>query len=186
MTRNNVNKFDGINVAVQDGDITRIPANAILTAINSGGRWFRGINGAISKVAGKHYHNQAGAKMPFSDLQIIVAKGNKENHNGLFDDIVFVVDDLQSSLDEVIYKGLEASHNEAYERILIPPIRMGVMAGVRESPEEAVKKMGEGLERFMKKYSDKTKLQDISFVVYKDGQTQERLTSGLRNLKQVD
>lgn len=183
MAKDYVNKFDKTSIAVQDGDITKIPANALVTAINSGGMWFGGIDGAIQRAAGNLYHAQAQQAMPLYDLQTIVAKGNRTNHQGFFDNVVFVVDDLKSPLDSVLYKGLEASHNEAYKNILIPTIRMGVMAGVRESPEEAVQKMGEGLKRFMDDYAHKTRLEDITFVVYNDAQTQKRLTDGLISLR---
>jgi len=113
----------------------------------------------------------------------LLLRVNRNEHKGLFDDVIFVVDDLQSPLDKVLYQGLERAHNESYPKILVPTIRMGVMAGVRESPEEAVQKMGEGLQRFIDTYANKTKLEDVTFVVYNDRQTQERLTNGLSNLK---
>jgi len=75
MTKVNINKFGNTNIAVQDGDITKIPTNAILTAINSGGLWFGGIDGAIQRIAGNHYHNQVATAIPLYDLQTIVAKG---------------------------------------------------------------------------------------------------------------
>lgn len=178
-----VNKFDRTSIAVQDGDITKIRADAILTAINSGGMWFGGIDGAIQRVAGGLYHSQAQQAMPLYDLQTVVAKGNRTRHYGFFDDVVFIVDELASPLDQVLYNGLEASHNEAYKNILVPTMRMGVMAGVRESPEEAVQKMGEGLKRFMDNYAHKIRLEDITFVVYNDAQTQKRLSNVLFSLR---
>ena len=44
---------------------------------------------------------------------------------------------------------------------------------------KAVQKMGEGLKRFMDDYAHKTRLEDITFVVYNDAQTQKKLTNGL-------
>ena len=183
MAKDYVNKFDQTNIAVQVGDITKIPANALLTTINSGGMWFGGIDGAIQRAAGDLYHSQAQQAMPLSDLQTVIAKGNRTNHQGFFDNVIFIVDDLQSPLDKVLYNGLEASHNEAYKNILIPTMRMSVVAGVRESPEEAVQKMSEGLKRFMDDYAHKTRLEDITFVVYNDAQTQKRLTDELISLR---
>lgn len=181
---NYVNKFDKTNIAVKYGDITQIPADAILTAINSASAsWFGGIDGAIMRVAGNHYHNKAAAAGNLSDLTTIVATGNRSAHAGYFDDVVFVVDDLKSPLDEVLYKGLVAASGEGYKRILIPTIRMGVMAGVKESPEEAIQKMGEGLQKFMEDYAHKTRIEEIIFVVYGDPHLVEKLGSCLRSLK---
>jgi O-acetyl-ADP-ribose deacetylase (regulator of RNase III) len=54
-------------VSVIEGDITRINADAIVTAINSAGMWFGGIDDAIQRAAGDFYHNQAEAKMPLKN-----------------------------------------------------------------------------------------------------------------------
>jgi len=149
-----------------EGDITQIPADALMTAINSGGLWFRGIDGAIQRVAGNMYHNQASQASPLRDLQTVVARGTGK-HRGKFRDVVFVIDDLESSLNDVVYAGLEAASNEGYRHILVPTIRMGVMAGAREkTPQEAIMKMAHGVSGFLDKYAERTKLENIQFVVY--------------------
>ena len=146
-----------------EGDITRIPADALMTAINSGGLWFGGIDGAIQRVAGDLYHRQAGAAMPLRNLQTVIARGGARPDRKIgFRDVVFVVDDLESPLNDVIYTGLEAASNENYKHILVPTIRMGVMAGAREkTPQEAVRKMARGVSDFLDKYAEKTKLEKI-------------------------
>ena len=112
MSENLVKRIGKTELYVVLGDITQIPTDAIMTAINSGGLWFGGIDGAIQRVAGNHYHAQAAEAMPLSDLQTVVARGNASKHMGKFNDVVFVVDDLESSLDKVVYTGLEAAHQE--------------------------------------------------------------------------
>ncbi len=181
---NLVNKIGNTELYVINGDITQIPTDAIMTAINSGGLWFGGIDRTIQRVAGGRYHSQAAARMPLSNLQSIVAKGNKANHNGQFNDVVFVVDNLQSPLEQVVYKGLETADKESYKKILLPAIRMGVMAGeVEKTPEEAVSRIGEGINSFMKKYGKNTQLKNITFVIYNDMKTAEKLAAGLRNIE---
>ena len=139
-----------------------------------------GVDGAIKRSAGEQYHSQASAAGPLRDLQTIVAKGNSKDHRGEFDDVVFVVDNLRASLDKIVYNGLEASHEEGHSKILIPSIRMGVMAGVVEkTPTEAVNKLGSGIAAFMKEYGSKTQLKNITFVIYGDTKTLGQLSSGL-------
>jgi O-acetyl-ADP-ribose deacetylase (regulator of RNase III) len=153
-------------ICTAEGDITQMPADALITAINLDGEWFGGIDYAIKKVAGEMYHAQAGAAMPLCDLQTVIARGTG-NHRGKFRDVVFVVDDLQSPLNRVVYTGLEAASNEGYQHILVPTIRMGVMAGAREkSPKEAIGKMALGVRNFIDKYAESTSLEEIKFVVY--------------------
>ena len=170
------------NITVRSGDITKIPTDAIMTAINSGGMWFGGIDGAIQRAAGGLYHNQAQNEMPLNDLQIVVAKGERTMHSGFFDNVVFVVDDLKSPLGSIVYNGLEAAHNQTYGSILIPTIRMGVMAGVRETPAEAVEGMADGVRSFLDHYASETNLNEIGFVVYNDSRTQKMLNDALTSL----
>jgi len=177
-----IKKIGKTELYVVQGDITCIPADALMTAINSGGMWFGGIDRAIQRVADDQYHKQAEEAMPLRNLQTIVAKGNRRFHKGQFNDVVFVVDDLESSLDKVAYSGLEAAHREGYGKILVPTIRMGVMAGVVEkTPEEAVRKLGSGISEFMKAYGQQTKLENITFVVYNDMKTLTQLATGFYN-----
>ena len=165
---------------VVQGDITQIPTDAIITAINSSGEWFGGVDGAIQRVAGNQYHAQAAQSMPLRDGQVVTAKGDASKHRGKFNDVVFVVDDLESSLDKIAYVGLEAAHKEGYGQILIPAMRMGVMAGVVEkTPEETIIRLGQGIERFMHTYGNQTRLANLTFVVYSDPNTASQVTTGL-------
>ena len=168
-------------ISVVGGDITQIPADALMTAINSGGLWFGGIDRAIQKVAGNMYHSQVERAQPLRDLQTVVAKGTGP-HRGKFKDVVFVIDDLESSLDRVIYFGLQTANRENYKYLLIPTIRMGVMAGVKETPEEAVIKMAGGLNEFVKRYSGGTNLENIKFVVYNNPSLVKDMSSVLSKI----
>jgi O-acetyl-ADP-ribose deacetylase len=180
MAQDLIKKVENTGIYVSQGDITRMPADAIITAINSGGMWFGGIDGAIQRAAGNHYHAQASKAMPLEDLQTVVAKGNRRNHKGQFDNVVFVVDDLQTPLDNVVYTGLEAASEEGYQKVLLPTIRMGVMLGqVEKTPQEAVERMSNGVREFMGKYGKKTRIEDLRFVVYNDPRTATMLRDGL-------
>ena len=184
MTKDFTKKFRDIELNVIKGNITQIPTDAIMTAINSGGLWFGGIDEAIQRVAGDHYHAQAHAAMPLSNLQTIIAKGSRENHRGNFDDVVFVVDDLESPVNSVIYNGLEAASKEGYEKILLPAVRMGVMAGVFEKDvKETVTKIAEGVKTFIGNYDSLTRLKDITFVIYNVPMAIKQLGESLRLIK---
>lgn len=172
-------KIGNTTFSAIEGDITQIDTDAIMTAINSGGMWFGGLDRAIQGVAGGHYHKQAVAAMPLKDLQTVVARGDKTQHLGKFNDVIFVVDDLQSPLDQVVYTGLEAAHTEGYERVLMPAIRTGVMrCAFEDSMELTAKRFGEGVGRFMKDYGSKTALRDLKLIVYNDPETLEQLGAG--------
>ncbi len=174
-----------IKIVVMHGDITMVKADALITAINSSRRWLGGIDGAIQGVAGNYYHAQASAKRALYNLQTIVARGHRNHHNGGFDNVVFVVDDLQSPLRNVISEGLEAADADGMETVLIPAIRTGVMLGVREGClEQVVFEYIHGIEQYIIRTAsigDKPNIKAIAFVIYKNQQLEDILNKALKN-----
>lgn len=170
-----------IQVSVVSGDIARVSSDALITAINSGGMWFGGIDGVINRVAGSLFHTQAGEAMPLKDGQTVVARSNGHAHNvGAFKNVVFVVDDLQQPLRQIVYNGLEAASGAGFVRVSLPTIRMGVMLGmVEKSLDEAVSEMATGVRKFLAD-NLKTSVRSITFVVYNDQHTQFLLNSALK------
>ena len=163
------------------GDIARIPADAIVTAINSGGMWFGGIDGVIQRNAGDQFHAQAQAEMPLSDGRVIIARGNGSGNRAQFKNVVFVVDDLRLPLREVIFRGLKAADEAGFRVVSLPAIRMGVMLGVVEkSVQEAGNETISGIRQFLA--SNPQHIEELHFVVYNDQDTQRVLDSGVRGL----
>jgi len=161
-------------VTVVSGDISKVKADALITAINSGGMWFGGIDGVINRVAGDFFHSQAGNRMPLSDGQTVVAYGTLSNR-GAFTNVVFVVDDLERPLHEIVYKGLKAASVAGFATVTLPTVRMGVMLGVVEkSAEQAVQEMAKGVKTFLDDYPT-TSIKSITFVVYGEQKTQSLL-----------
>ncbi|MDP1688581.1 MAG: macro domain-containing protein [bacterium] len=154
-------------------------ADALIAAINSGGMWFGGIDGVINRAAGNLFHLQATNARPLKDGKTVVAKSNGHAHDGAFANVVFVVDDLQRSLAEVVYAGLKAASDAGFKSVTVPTIRMGVMRGaVEKSLDEAAVGMGVGVRSFIKK-NPGTSIQTITFVVYNDKKIQSLLEGHL-------
>jgi O-acetyl-ADP-ribose deacetylase (regulator of RNase III) len=140
--------------------------------------WFGGIDGVISRVAGQHFHQQAAAKQPLQDGQTIVATGNGKCR-GKFSNVVFVVDDLQQKLSEIVYKGLCAASDVGFKTVSLPTIRMGVMLGaVEKTVAEAISEMSAGVRKFVAD-KPKTTVKSITFVVYNDATIKAALESAL-------
>lgn len=116
--------------------------------------------------------------MPLRHGQTVVATGNTE-HNGAFKNVVFVIDDLEGRLGDIIYNGLKAASDAGYSSVTLPTIRMGVMLGaVEKSVDEAIGEMAEGIRRFHADHP-KTNLSNIQFVVYNDPATESKLKAML-------
>jgi O-acetyl-ADP-ribose deacetylase (regulator of RNase III) len=160
-----------MTVQVIAGDIAQIPADAIITAINSSGMWFGGIDGVLKRAAGNHFHDQADALMPLSDGQTILASGNGTSQ---FQNVIFVVDDVRQPLSGIVFNGLLAASNAGFKSVTLPAIRTGVMLGCFEKTKQAaVFAIGEGVRRFLESGGDL----NITFVVYSDRETQDLLSS---------
>ncbi|MDO8507264.1 MAG: hypothetical protein Q7S53_01715 [bacterium] len=168
-----------LNVQVTSGDIASVKADALITAINSGGFWFGGIDGVIMNTAGNMFHNQAALalKEGLEDGQAIAVHAELQ-HDGEFGDVIFVIDDLQQPLRNIVKAGLEAADHAGYETVTIPTIRMGVMKNQVESPDKAIKEMVIGILTFEANgwYNH---LKEITIVVYNDPSTEALLREEL-------
>lgn len=168
-----------IQIELMRGDVSKVPADALITAINSGGMWFGGIDGVIMRAAGELFHSQAERQMPLKDGQAVVATSNGHAHRGAFTNVVFVVDDLQRKLREIVYNGLKAASEAGFKTVTIPAIRMGVMLGVVEATiNEAVTEIATGVRAFVDE-NPGTSLQKITFVIYNDQKAIELLQRAL-------
>jgi len=151
---------------VISGDISRVEADALITAINSSGMWFGGIDGVIQRSAGSRFHLQAAAAMPLEHGQTVLAHGNDSQLP--FKNVIFVIDDLRGPLNEIIYNGLKAASEAHYASVTIPTIRMGVMLGVVEkNVNEALSQMAMAIKRFTNDHPQ-TSISTATFVVYND------------------
>jgi O-acetyl-ADP-ribose deacetylase (regulator of RNase III) len=166
-------------VDVLSGDITQVNADGLITAINGAGMWFGGIDGAIQRSAGNMFHAQASAAMPLSDGQVLFAPA-LHSHNGRFGGVVFLVDNLERPLSELVLAGLQEAERQGLARISLPTLRTGVMAGVHETIDEALNEMAVAVREFVA--SDPVNVHVISFVVYNDSASERVLKRALRQL----
>jgi len=169
-------------VRVVSGDIAQQKADALITAINSGGLWFGGIDGVIQRLAGGHFHTQAKQASPLFHEKTIVATGDGCSHNGKFQNVIFVVDDLESPLRNIVYKGLSSAVEAGFKTVTLPTIRMGVMLGtVEKTAEDAVNEMVHGIKEYMSEFPN-SPIDEIIFVVYNDKQLQTLLNKAIAKI----
>jgi len=172
------------NLFVTRGDITKtVAVDAIATLINSGGMWFGGVDGAIQRIAGSWYHAQAAAMLKttvLQDGQVVTARGNRANHNGSFNDVIFVIDNLQLLLGDLVYAALKEAKQKRYKSIAFPLMRSGVMLGLVEPNVKAVvSQMRLGIERFLEEGDVEI---DIYIVVHSEMDAIKMLSSSMKLL----
>ena len=171
-----------MQVEVRSGDISRVSADALITAINSDGMWFGGIDGVIQRSCGGNiFHSQAEAAMPLKHGDTVVANSLGLPRKNTFQNVIFVVDDLQGPLHQIIYNGLVAAAEAGFASVTLPTIRMGVMLGVIEkSMQEATREMAKGVKKFLAEYPESS-LSVATFVVYRDEPTRAQLEKDLNS-----
>lgn len=149
------------------GNITDVvTADAIIAVINPRGEWVGAIDRAIRAAAGPQFHRQAESIRLTTGLkngQIIIAKGDDTPRRFL--DVVFIVDDNISPLNELVYAGLMAAEKAGYQTVSLPTMRTGVMQGLVEpSLRATLNQMILGIRRFMELQANMR----INVVVYED------------------
>lgn len=162
-----------MEVQVVAGDITRFQqVDAIVTLINPAGAWFGGVDRAIQSVAGGMYHEQALSELVnrgLIDGHVLVARGDRSEHQGTFDNVIFVVDGLEQPVGVLVKSALEAAKKYGYKKIAFPALRTGVMLGVFPDEPDAyttVLAIAEAIREF---YDANPGLDlTIYFVIYRD------------------
>lgn len=163
------------HVEVLDGDITRVEADGLITAINSGGAWFGGIDGAIQRCAGDTFHAKAAAERLVDGKAIFVPSSN---HSGSFRGVLFVVDDLQRPLRGIVTAALREAEEQQLRSVTLPTIRTGVMAGAYEpTVQAALDEMAHAVREFV---ATSPQMERICFVVYNDAPSAHYLKRALQ------
>lgn len=162
-------------VSVQMGDITRVPADGLITGVNSEGMWAGGVDGAIGRAGGGQFHQQAQSLIGGQTGQVKIAT-TQQAHQGAFKNVVFVVDDLNKPLYDVLTAGLEAADKAGMQSLSIPAMRLGVMKNVGGTEAEKIADMARAVRDFSAKSQN---VKDIKFVIYGDQETAGKLQAAL-------
>lgn len=155
-----------MELSVIDGDIAEVRAQALITAINSGGMWFGGIDGVIMRAAGDQFHAKAADALRADPSTKTVVAKKRGWHHGSFVDVIFVIDDLDEPLNVVVRRGLTTASAAGYRIVSMPLIRFGVMRDVGGSPESKLDDIAMALEN--QQHDPKNTIEKLSIVVYGD------------------
>lgn len=158
-----------MEIRVIQGDITREPSDGLITAINGGGLWLwnGGVDRAIRRAAGDQFHEQADNQMPLAEGRVIFATKFFGGEKLAFDSVIFVVDNLQRPLREVVFAGLQEAERQRLAVVTLPSLRTGVMEGVYEPTVEAA--LDETVAALMQFVASQPHyVQKVTVVVYND------------------
>jgi O-acetyl-ADP-ribose deacetylase (regulator of RNase III) len=133
-------------IDVQEGDITRAKADAMITAINPTGAWRGGVDEAIQRQAGDWFHSQARDALPLRDTQTVLARSRGTTP---YKNVLFVIDELCTPLNKIVEAGLEEAERLQLAHVTLPVIRSGQARGlVEESIYDVLSEIGLGVSNF--------------------------------------
>jgi len=148
-----VTKKGNIDIYASEGRITAQPVDALITEISIVGP-YTGVHCMITDAAHDIFHRQVDVRSPLSEYEIIVAKQNSSSilqHGGNFKDVVFVVRSFDSSLENILYLGLDAANMQRCKSVatmaLTPYLSWDKTL---KSPHDILSSLYAGIEKFSK------------------------------------
>jgi len=108
-----------------EGEISDVSSDVLITTIHPTDGWFGGTNGDLHRYASE-FHRAATAAKPLVGGQVLFVPAAKHRF-----DVIFVVDDLSLSIDELVAIGLrEAEQHDDLHTVTFSVFRTGVTAGI--------------------------------------------------------
>ncbi len=156
---------ESLALQVVRGDITQLPVEGILTAVNSQGTWGaarvthdrislvsnsfpRSVDGAIQRAAGLQFHQQAIPLMNQPEGTALVTHA-QQSHHGHFQAVVFVLDDLGLPLGQLVNSGLTAADQAGLKTLAIPALRTGVTRRAPGTPAQKIEQIVSAVRGFL-------------------------------------
>ena len=156
-----------MRVLVQDGNITDVPADALITTVSSAQSRNGAVDRAIRQVAGGYFHDQVPVehtKGCFSGQTLWAP--NPPALRLPFDGVLFVIDNLDLPLREIVRCALQGAVQNGRYTIAMPLMRTGQAAGrVQEPSGSALSEMALALRLFRSGYQ-RHAISDATVVVY--------------------
>ncbi len=159
----------GTRVSVLETDIFRVEADAmVLPTLSMSGTWMMGgLTRMLMLQGGGAYFEALETAPNKNHLSTVVAR-KEEEHSGAFEDVIFVIDDLEGSIRDVVKAVLKTANAAGYSSISVPMIRTGVQLGSynpEPTLEVTLERTVEGLLDFLRE-TPSPSLQEINFVAF--------------------
>ena len=161
-----------LTVQVLKGDIAKADAKAVMTTVQEKHLCHGGVNAVIGKD-NPCFFAQLQKAPELEDGKALLARGDGK---GTIENVLFVKDQNQKPLADIVYEGLKAADKNGLESVAVPAMRAGsVFGAVERSYREIALELRKGVERFLSEAREA--LKNISFVVHND----ERLAATIQN-----
>jgi len=102
------------------GEITDVSADMLVATVSSWAQWRNGINQSLQECASTYFHDQLPQSL--RNLDTYMALGDATTQHLPFKDVLFVVDDCETSVSELVLKALHFADDQMVECIALPII----------------------------------------------------------------
>lgn len=145
-----------MKVSIVEGDITQVKADALITAISSEGEWRHtlfdvksdfpdGIDGAIMRCADNQFHLQAHVELEAHEDPVIITAVKQQDHNGLFGDVMFMVDNFTFELGALLSLALSQAVKKGYKTVTVPALRFDALNGDNVTYEKTLEQIASAI-----------------------------------------
>ncbi|MBI5246306.1 MAG: hypothetical protein HY923_03940 [Elusimicrobia bacterium] len=152
-----------VSLQVLTGNIAEAGTKAVMTTVQEKHLCQGGVNSVVAN-ANPCFFQRLQKAPELKDGEALLAKGDGK---GPIENVVFVKDQSEKPLSEIVYAGLKEADQNGLESVAVPAMRAGsVFGAVERSYREIALQVREGVERFMAEA--RTSLKSIALVVYND------------------
>lgn len=162
-----------MEIRVIEGSLIELGFNLIGSRANTQALPASRVEQAIY-AASPEYHKGL-STMSLDGGEVVLAPGDRADHGGDFDDVMFYVAPFTDSVDTIVYQLVKGAYEADYPQIALPVMGSG-MPG-RMSMEEVVQANFHGVTRFQEKYPDADF--EVVFVVYCQPELLRLMNQGL-------
>lgn len=166
-----------MKISVVEGDIAKVPVDALITAVNPTGMWFGAIDGVIERYAGTQYHAQAQQTLIDRPSGTVCVATKQSSHSGEFDSVLFVVDALDTTLHDVVSVALKEASRAKMKSVSLPFIRFGSMINEGGTATQKAADLGRAI---MEQAQDpENTIEHVVVVAYRNSALVARLEQAL-------
>ncbi|MFC1697917.1 hypothetical protein ACFL1H_06265 [Nanoarchaeota archaeon] len=154
----------GKNFIIVDGDYTKIESDAIMSTVYKEKKAENYVNRLIQKVSDCYYFSRL--KFPIND-EIKIIEGDKNVHDGNFNDAIFVVD-KNYSIKHLVMRGLVQSPFKRYNSIIIPVFKSVENIFNKDGIKQEIDVVIQSILKYVDAYGDISTIKDFYIGINKN------------------
>jgi|GEM_PF-2172986 len=170
-----------MKLSVIAGDIAKFPADALVTTFSKQATKKTEVDLAIDRQAGSDFRYKIPTERSLLDGSATLVAGKSFYNPTAFKNIIYVVDNLQVPLADIVSAGLRQAAVVGLVDVSLPVLRLGPMLGkVEKTPRDVIREMINGVLRLSPIW-----LKQVTFYVDNDEPTRRLFVAELAKVHPI-